>query len=460
MSDVAAIDANDTHSIQGVSSIDFDSSTNIAVNPSTKAMLVEGTLALSGTSDVNLKEVGGSAFALGQQLSTASIPVVLTSAQISTLTPLASVAVTQSTSPWVTSVGNASGASAVNIQDGGNSITIDGSISFSNTTIAVTNAGTFATQSAITAASGSISSGAISSGAIASGAIASGAVASGAFASGSISDGADVTLGAKADAKSTATDATPITAMQVLKQISASVQSPPSQAVTGTFYQSTQPVSIASAQVASGAFASGSIASGAIASGAIASGAVASGAFASGSIAAGAVAAGASSFVKLEDAASADGDAGVPGMAIQKASPADTAGTDGDYAMLQMSGGRLWVDASGKTLTVGSHAVTNAGTFAVQSTETSPTTVFNGKTTVTTAGTRVALAGSTTVKSVTIKALAANTGTMYVGNATVASTNGFALAAGDTISMDIADLATVNIDSSVNGESVTYLAVN
>lgn len=47
-----------------------------------------------------------------------------------------------------------------------------------------------------------------------------------------IADGASVTLGAKADAKSTATDTTAITAMQVLKQISASVQAPPSQAVT------------------------------------------------------------------------------------------------------------------------------------------------------------------------------------------------------------------------------------
>ena len=67
---------------------------------------------------------------------------------------------------------------------------------------AVTNAGTFAVQAAATEA-----------------------------------DGANVTLGAKADAKSTATDTTPITAMSVLKQISASVQSPPSQAVTnaGTF---------------------------------------------------------------------------------------------------------------------------------------------------------------------------------------------------------------------------------
>lgn len=40
----------------------------------------------------------------------------------------------------------------------------------------------------------------------------------------SIADGGSVTLGAKADAKSTATDTTPITAMSVWKQISASVQ--------------------------------------------------------------------------------------------------------------------------------------------------------------------------------------------------------------------------------------------
>jgi hypothetical protein len=50
-------------------------------------------------------------------------------------------------------------------------------------------------------------------------------------------DGANTTLGAKADAKSTATDTTSVSAMSVLKQISASVQAPPSQAVTnaGTF---------------------------------------------------------------------------------------------------------------------------------------------------------------------------------------------------------------------------------
>lgn len=58
------------------------------------------------------------------------------------------------------------------------------------------------------------------------------------------------------------------------------------------------------------------------------------------------VAAGATSFVKLEDDASANLDAGVPVMAVRKATPVNTSGTDGDYEMLQMSAGRLWVSAT------------------------------------------------------------------------------------------------------------------
>lgn len=78
------------------------------------------------------------------------------------------------------------------------------------------------------------------------------------------------------------------------------------------------------------------------------------------------VAAAATNIAKAEDVASADADVGVPAMAVRKATPANTSGTDGDYEMLQMSAGRLWVDGSGVTLTVASHAVTNAGTFATQ----------------------------------------------------------------------------------------------
>lgn len=49
---------------------------------------------------------------------------------------------------------------------------------------------------------------------------------------------------------------------------------------------------------------------------------------------------------KAEDAASADAHVGIPAMAVQKATPANTAGTDGDYEFLQISAGRLWTSAT------------------------------------------------------------------------------------------------------------------
>lgn len=99
------------------------------------------------------------------------------------------------------------------------------------------------------------------------------------------------------------------------------------QPVSGTFWQATQPVS--------------------------------------GTVAA-TIAAGATSIAKAEDVASADGDVGVPALAVRKATPANVSGTDGDYEFLQMSAGRLWVDASGKTLTVDGSGVTQpvSGTVA------------------------------------------------------------------------------------------------
>ena len=91
----------------------------------------------------------------------------------------------------------------------------------------------------------------------------------------------------------------------------------------------------------------------------------------------------------------------------------------------------------------------------------SPSTLLHNLVTVTTAGTEVQVsATSVPIKGITIKALAANTGTMYVGSSTVASTNGYPLAAGQAISFDISNLNTVWVDASVNGEKVSYLAVN
>lgn len=100
---------------------------------------------------------------------------------------------------------------------------------------------------------------------------------------------------------------------------------------------------------------------------------------------------------------------------------------------------------------------TTAVTGTVSTSEVAPTAIFNGKVTVTTAGTRVSL-GSQAIKSVTIKAAIANTGIIYVGNTTVAAANGFELSAGDTISIDIANLNVLDIDSSTNSQSITYIA--
>lgn len=89
-----------------------------------------------------------------------------------------------------------------------------------------------------------------------------------------------------------------------------------------------------------------------------------------------------------------------------------------------------------------------------------PTSLLNGHTIVTTAGTAVVLASSTLCKSVTIKSLLANTGVIYVGVTGVSSSNGFELGAGDTISLDISNLNTIYINSSVSGEGVSYIGVN
>ena len=57
----------------------------------TGRLYVDALATISGTPDFNLAEVGGSALSLGQQLAAASLPIVLTAAQLSTLTPPAAI---------------------------------------------------------------------------------------------------------------------------------------------------------------------------------------------------------------------------------------------------------------------------------------------------------------------------------------------------------------------------------
>lgn len=96
-----------------------------------------------------------------------------------------------------------------------------------------------------------------------------------------------------------------------------------------------------------------------------------------------------------------------------------------------------------------------AATAALQA---APATIVYGKTTVTTAGTEVALGTTAALtRGVWVKALGTNTGAIYVGLDPVTSLTGYELYAGQSVFLEVADRATVFIDSAVNGEGVTYV---
>ncbi len=81
---------------------------------------------LQGTGNTSLGSIDTKTPALGQALAAASVPVVLTAAQLTTLTPLSTVAVT---GPLTDAQLR---ATAVPINDNGGSLTVDGSVSVSN----------------------------------------------------------------------------------------------------------------------------------------------------------------------------------------------------------------------------------------------------------------------------------------------------------------------------------------
>jgi hypothetical protein len=89
---------------------------------------------------------------------------------------------------------------------------------------------------------------------------------------------------------------------------------------------------------------------------------------------------------------------------------------------------------------------------------------ISGQKTVTTAGTALALGTAAINAPLMVKALAANTGAMYIGNdgaGDVTSGNGLELAAGDVVIFDwVANLGALILDSAVNGEGVAWLALN
>jgi hypothetical protein len=181
----------------------------IASDQSAFPVTVSGvsTAAKQDTGNTSVASIDTKTPALGQALAAASVPVILPSATVTTLTPPAAI------TGFATSAKQDTLLTELQLKA---DLTETQPVSLASVpSHAVTNAGTFAVQAAE-------------------------------------SDGANVTLGAKADAKSTATDTTAVTAMQVLKQISASVQAPPSQAVTnaGTFVTQENGAALTSLQLA------------------------------------------------------------------------------------------------------------------------------------------------------------------------------------------------------------------
>jgi hypothetical protein len=95
----------------------------------------------------------------------------------------------------------------------------------------------------------------------------------------------------------------------------------------------------------------------------------------------------------------------------------------------------------------------------------SNTTVADGRTVVTTAGTRVQLSTSNArVGAVAIQAETDNTGVIVVGGSTVvasqATRRGIALSAGEVVSLDVDQLSDIYLDSTVNGDGVNYVVTS
>lgn len=85
--------------------------------------------------------------------------------------------------------------------------------------------------------------------------------------------------------------------------------------------------------------------------------------------------------------------------------------------------------------------------------------ITTGQVVVPTAGTAVPLSpGFAIMAGVKIKALAANTGDIYVGDSAVYAAEGFVLDAGESEFFEIDNPGKIWIDASVNGDGVSYFA--
>lgn len=103
----------------------------------------------------------------------------------------------------------------------------------------------------------------------------------------------------------------------------------------------------------------------------------------------------------------------------------------------------------------------NQGVYKrVATVEIDTNTAISGQITVTTAGTAVVGSDVDLTNGVYIKALAGNTGKVYVGNdgaGDVTASNGFELAAGDVVILQVGNLNQLVFDAATNGDKFCWL---
>ncbi len=84
--------------------------------------------------------------------------------------------------------------------------------------------------------------------------------------------------------------------------------------------------------------------------------------------------------------------------------------------------------------------------------------INNNVKTVATAGTAEALTTSISCHKVYVKALGTNTNPVFIGNASVDSSNGYPLDADEYVEIFIDDAAKIFVDVTTNGEGVKFIA--
>ena len=87
-----------------------------------------------------------------------------------------------------------------------------------------------------------------------------------------------------------------------------------------------------------------------------------------------------------------------------------------------------------------------------------PSTIVHGQKTIATNGTEEALGSSTALTiGVNVKALAANTNPVFVGDSSLAVGTGYELSAGESVFISIDNIATVFVDVTTNDEGVSFI---